>query len=452
MTETEGITFVGPSQKRSLIIIRNADGSIYSPSAKKSFTEPAPSITNQETEWAKWGPNNDLPKEYVRFMENAGVLPSSIDMIARIAVGRGPRPVLVSEDAEGNETIKIINDPEINQWLSDNNIKTFAYETILDALETGHTFSQLLSNRARNRINRIKRSDAYLCRFARRSKSGKINHVYISHEWGKIGAATNDETMAKVPLLDKDNPVADLQDENGDIKSLPAEFAIASHYRLRNRQYYAVPLWYAVRAWIEIAISVPAMKAQLFNNQMTIKYVIAIDDKYWENRWKGWNGFTADEREQKRKSVLEGLDAWLSGNENAGKSLIIGTRTDPVTGAAINLIQVEAVDDKIQDGKFLPDSASANSEILFAMALNPALLGVDMPGGMYGGGKGGSNIREAFLVQILIREREREFVTNPLNVVAKVNGWTDRHPGMQWRFPNQYLTTLDSGKNAKPIT
>jgi hypothetical protein len=120
-------------------------------------------------------------------------------------------------------------------------------------------------------------------------------------------------------------------------------------------------------------------------------------------------------------------------------------------GGNVPYMKITALDDKHKEGKLLPDSAAGNSEILFALMLNPALLGVDMPGGMYGGGKGGSNIREAFMVQILIREIEREFVCKPLMLAARVNGWKKKYPNLSFRFPNHYLTTLDTGKNAKPI-
>ncbi len=37
------------------------------------------------------------------------------------------------------------------------------------------------------------------------------------------------------------------------------------------------------------------------------------------------------------------------------------------------------------------------------------------------------------MVQILIREIEREFMAKPLNVIAKVNGWKDKYPLFAFR-------------------
>jgi hypothetical protein len=436
------------------VVIRGADGEVYGPPAKKTFTQPEKVEINSSVPWARWGRDNDLPnKMYADCFENAGVLSAGVDIISRIAMGRTCLPVQVtSTDVDGKEVLEPVNDNKILDWLEENNIKTFSYETILDALKTGHVFSQLISNKGRDRINRIRRTDASICRLGKFTVDGTIDKLYMSYEWcGGKAVSADGKIVKSLPLLDRYNPIRDLLDDGDNIKDLPAEFAVTSNYPLFNRQYYCVPQWFSVRKWVDIVMSVPQMKAYMFNNQMTIKYVIEIDEQYWTSRFKGWGGFTDKEQEKKRSEVLEEFDAFLSGNENAYKSLMTGTKLNPVTGTSTPFLKITSLDDKIKDGKLLPESAAGNSEILFALMLNPALLGVDMPGGMYSGGKGGSNIRESFMVQILIREIEREFVIKPLLVVAKVNGWKQQYPRLGFRFPNHYLTTLDTGKNAQPI-
>lgn len=118
-------------------------------------------------------------------------------------------------------------------------------------------------------------------------------------------------------------------------------------------------------------------------------------------------------------------------------------------GTIINGIEIIALDDKIKDGKLLPDSAGANSEIAFALKMNTAIAGVTMPGtGSNVSNGGGSNIREAYLVQVMLMEAERRISSRMLNIVKKYNGWM---PGKRlvFRFPNQILTTLDKGKNTE---
>lgn len=438
------------SSSASAVMVKSGHGALY---GDRGFSQPEDKEITDNLEWARWGTDNALPQSFARYFENAGVLSGAVDIISRIAMGRGIIPVQSKIiNGDGKEELIAVNDSEIDTWLGDNNIGEFAYATIMDAIRTGHTWTQLLSSRSQKKVNRLQRMDASICRLGKQNKAGNIDSVYMSYEWGSAGSnSLENGKVKKIKLLDRSTPVYDLLDDRGEVNNIPLEFAITSNYPLFTRKYYCLPSWYSGRRWADIAIAVPEMKAVMFNNQMTLKYFIEVEDDYWTARFKGWQGFTDKEQEEKIRETLEGLDSFLSGNQNAYKSLIVASRRVADGPNAIPFIKITPLDDKIPDGKLLPDAATANSELLFTLMLNPALLGVDMPGGMYGGGKGGSNIREAFLAQMLVRELERMFVTKPLNVVARVNGWTKKYPGLNWRFPNHYLTTLDTGKNTKPI-
>ena len=72
---------------------------------------------------------------------------------------------------------------------------------------------------------------------------------------------------------------------------------------------------------------------------------------------------------------------------------------------------------------------------------NPNVLGAGMPGGTYAGNQGGSNIREAFLVNIAMAWLDRQNLLDPIEAMLEFNGVKD----IQLRFRNTILTTLDSG-------
>jgi hypothetical protein len=73
--------------------------------------------------------------------------------------------------------------------------------------------------------------------------------------------------------------------------------------------------------------------------------------------------------------------------------------------------------------------------------INPNVLGAGMPGGTYAGNQGGSNIREAFLVNIANAWLDRQNLLDPLEAFLQYNGVKD----VQLRFRNTILTTLDTG-------
>ena len=73
--------------------------------------------------------------------------------------------------------------------------------------------------------------------------------------------------------------------------------------------------------------------------------------------------------------------------------------------------------------------------------VNPNVLGAGMPGGTYAGNQGGSNIREAFLVNIANAWIDRQNLLDPIYMLLRCNGMDD----VDLRFRNTVLTTLDSG-------
>ena len=79
---------------------------------------------------------------------------------------------------------------------------------------------------------------------------------------------------------------------------------------------------------------------------------------------------------------------------------------------------------------------------MFSIMVNPNVLGAGMPGGTYAGNQGGSNIREAYLVNIANCWLDRQDILDPLELYIRYNGAEE---DIEWRFRNTVLTTLDSG-------
>jgi hypothetical protein len=102
---------------------------------------------------------------------------------------------------------------------------------------------------------------------------------------------------------------------------------------------------------------------------------------------------------------------------------------------------IKPLENKLGNDQNLVTSAAANSEILFSLMINPNVLGAGMPGGTYAGNQGGSNIREAFLVNIANAWLDRQNLLDPLEAFLQYNGVKD----VQLRFRNTILTTLDTG-------
>jgi len=210
------------------------------------------------------------------------------------------------------------------------------------------------------------------------------------------------------------------------------------------------------------------MKEALHKNQMSLKYLIVISDHYWDKNYAGFKNLKQEEKDKIVDEKFNDINNWLVGESNAGKSIITGNYYDKISGKFIDDIKIEVIDEKWKDGKMLPDNAAADKQILFSMFFNPAIWGGNLLGdGASGGAGSGSDIREAYLVQLMLMQMERMLNLQVFNLVKNFNGWSKRlekereiklpdgttkkiTPRLVFRYKTAILTTLDTGKSTQP--
>lgn len=419
----------------------------------RAMGDPQPGLWEVDAGVARWGNGNDLPAQMIKDIELTGVLFGGIDAKVRIAMGKGPCAALVTgRSTDGQEIVEFIHDAEIEEWLEMNNYYQYAYEIMRDLWGLGNAWTKCLFNSSRTRLNYISRTDASKCRFSAINESGNIESVYVSSDWQTYRSKEDKERVQTIPLLNRKFPRLDIESRNsGNL------FMLSHQYTLQGRDYYAPSPWYAAAKWVKIAQGVPEMKKAMFANQMHIKYVVTIHPQYWEKLHDNWGAKKDEEKRTLKTQFYEELHKTLAGGENAYKSVWSTMIIDNDTGKLVDAVKIEAIDDKIKDGKLLPDSNAADIEILLPLLLNPSLLGVDFGGGdAYGGGAGsGSNIREAYLAQVMLVESERKMASSAFDLAKYVNGWQERHSEkgrLVLRYPNQILTTLNTGANTKSVS
>ncbi len=414
----------------------------------KKISTPLGKATTGSSPWEPWGASNDLPIKMSEAIKDCGVLAAGLDIKSRIAIGKGPA-VFIREnvDADGKETLAHVNDPEINDWFEQNDTFDYSMQSVYDLFSYGWTPSQMILSRNREKINRIKRTDVVTSRLEKRNLSSRlIENLYIGADWSCISASSSD--FVKVPVLEEGAEYFDLID-----RSSGYEFSMISRQLRNGAQYYPPPLWWSTNQWVSIARAVPAMKKAMFENQMTIKYVVTISHSYWKRIHILWDTYTPERKMEIQQEKLNEIDKHLTGNKNQFKSIFSNSYVDPITKQEIPDIKIDVLDDKMKDGKLLPDSSAATSEILFALNINPALSGAGSPDGAYSKTPGGSNIREAYLVQLMLLEWERRMNARIFNLVKKYNGWSKRlekdDKPLVIRYASGLLTTLDTGKSTK---
>jgi len=467
MTVKDGIGF---SSKTGAVYM--VDGIATTDAGK--FVAATPKVEDfSNSQWSNWGSNNLLPVDMAKHIEGCGVLNAALEAKSLIAGGRGFHPFLLTNvDKDGNEDLEWVDDTEIHDFIEENCLYDYVTDGNFDKNALGMRVGSVLFNGGRDKINRIRRIDAANVRLEKKDTFGNINSLFLCEDWANAPASysATDKKIANIKMMRKGYELYDIANAAKSVK----ELAFADRRLRLSRGYYPLPLWYSALEWVKVARSIPALKNAMFTNQITVKYLITISDKYWESIYDDWdNEDTYDAK--KKLGIIEAkydeIDKWLSGNENQYKSISTGSYLGD-DGKEYPYITIIAIDDKIKDGKLLPESSAANSEILFSIMMNPALIGAGQPGGPYSNNAGGSNIRESYLVQIMLSEPDRRDSLNMLNIIKRFNGWDKRlevertiyatsgttanlntskkiKPRLVFKWINPVLTTLDTGKSTK---
>lgn len=403
--------------------------------------------SNQDIEgdMVPWGSDNLYPQNFYqkKFLKN-GAAVGGINTLKSTIHGNGFSLFMKVRNQKGVVELQeqLLEDfPEIQDFFEFNKLDKFFYGKITDQGLFQIAFTEHIVSSNGESIVRVKRHKAAHCRYAVMDASGRIPYVFVNTDW----SAANKDFTSAIPYFDHEEWTAAEIKEYCKTKNI-FNFITSSAYPLVSESYYPQADWHAVdrSGWMDVANSVPELKQALFENQMHFKYMIYISDFYFESFYKDeWDDFDSDKRQQLRQELASSVDDHMSGNDASGRSLIspiFDDRGNPVKG-----ITVESVDNKLKDGSYLPDASAANSEILFAIGVNPAIIGAGTPGGSNLGGSG-SNIREAYTVLSASLAPRRNYVTDDWDFWRAFNGWDRRLIGA---FPSVNLTTLDKNPNGQ---
>jgi hypothetical protein len=387
-----------------------------------------------------WGTNNLYPQEFYnkKFLKN-GAAVGGINILKSTHHGNGFQLYKEEVDEVSGE-IKIKNQvlskfPEIKQFVRDNKLSKFWFEKITDQSLFEIAFTEHVLSANQEQIVRVKRIKAAHCRFAPMDDSGVIPFVYINTDW------SNAKVTFSIPITFIDGDMTPLEIKEYCKEKKTFNFCTATYYPLVDENYYPKADWHAVdrNGWMDVANSVPELKQALFENQMHFKYIVYISDLYFESFYKEeWEDFDAEKRQQMREQLSTAIDDHMSGNKASGRSLISPIFDEG--GKFVEGIRIVPIDNKLKDGSYLPDASAANSEILFAIGVNPAIIGAGTPGGSNLGGSG-SNIREAYTVLSASLVPRRNTTLEDWELWRDYNGWDE---DLEAGFPNVNLTTLDT--------
>lgn len=431
-----------------------------------------------ELDVAFWGEDNRFPQNIENQMAYCGVGKAGLDWKARALYGNGIVPGRITgvNDKDGSEIFTPLSrdkEKAIYNVIEQRSMFRFWLEYLQDWTWYTNNFPEAIFSKDCSQITGWVHQESCDSRFKQMDDNGSFSSVYLSKLWGasKDQYAKFDpkkivrglvENPIEVSQIDKKFlktlDCIDMYDSLNSAKTIAAKLKgskglksaiLPVNYPSVNKTYYQVPAWDGARlaGWVEIASKIPSVLKTLFAKAFRIRYHIEIPKNYFTDKYgaEKWAGMDDAAKIAARRKLLQEMDKFLSGDENAFKSFISFFDIAQQGKEEYGRIKITEVPDTSTLGKEMISQSAADIQILVAMGVNPTLFGA----GTIGTGQqrsGGSDIREAFLVYCAQLNLERQVLLEPLYLQRDFNGWDS---DIIFRVRDTVLTTLDTGAGTK---
>lgn len=404
------------------------------------------SISDNE-EWCNWGEDNLYPKRLMQKVEKVGAASGGLEILTSAHYGTGIKIYELWETERGDAQFqeKIPSSvPEIYDFFHHTQFDLVLSDIIADYETLGIAFPEFLLSPNGNEIISVTRLKANDCRFEK-PQNGTIKNIFINTAWGE--SDFKKEENIKVPCFSMYSSVQEIKDycKEKNIR----KFIVPIVGTLVFEKVYPSVGWHSAfkSGWIDVVLSIPEFKKYMYEQQFNFKYLIHIADDYFLHRYGKdvWEEFDSEKKETLRRELANAIDEKMKGNQAGGTSLISPFFRDKTSGELIKGVMIEEVPQTLSNGEFLPDASAGNSEILFAMGVDPALLGAGIPGGKNLSGSG-SDKREAYTILCARLPRKHARTLKIFHIIQKWNGWNEDYIA---KLPNINLTTLDKNPNGQ---
>lgn len=447
-----------PLMMQSSMIFGESTGRPKNYEAKKrDILAPFESLRTTYLQWQghnilEWGKGNDFPREAAKVVSETSVLNTGLRFLRNLTLGQGLFACRVTGyDEKGNEQLQPIEDAPLTALLNGRMVRRYTERASRDYFKYGCCPVELIPDATGQRIIGLNPINALYARFTVPDAVGRSKCI-VSGCWPNMpGSVEEDNPRVLDTLMDYDPQLEyDTRFLQGKLKA-PLVYALRDSWS--SHDVYAEPVWLPayVLGWIDIAQQVPKFLKKAYSNQITWKWHVQIPYSFWDRRfplqeYANLGAAGTQKRKEDIQKYMDSVETNLCGVENAEKPLMTMYAINEANGKVEEEWKIQALDNKYKGGENLVTSAAANSEILFTLGVNPNVFGAGMPGGTYAGNQGGSNIREAFLVNIANAWVDRQNLLDPIYLLIRSMGYGE---DVQLRYRNTILTTLDTGAGTK---
>lgn len=403
------------------VAIAKADSNYVAP-------KPIPTKEEQSNEWINWGDDNNLPTKLRNYVEKNVVLSRGI--ITRAQVMVAGQLVYGQFDEAIGDYKRTVND-DVDDFLESWNSRQFLNDLGYEFSLWNQAFIRILLTKDGKKIARLFVEQTMFVRYAKPSnfaKGEQPKEVFLHASWAN-GPQVSE--LLRIPLLDPYRPLADQFAE----RPTNIEFIFPIRGQNSGRELYLVPDWYAAveAKWLTISGLIANYKEAFLKNATSVKTLIEIHREYWKTVIPNWHDLEPAKQEEEVKKLLDEIEDYLSGTENAGKTLV--TTSGILDGEEVG-VKIKQLEHKLLDGQFIEDSAETNAHILFSLGVDGTLIG-STPGKNMGAGSG-SDKREAYNILVTNLQGDQDNLVKIIQKAARFNGFN-----FKFWVVNSYIQTMN---------
>jgi hypothetical protein len=407
-------------------------------SSAAKLKEPADSSSVRKTKpWSIWGDSDDWPQQLMEKLDQLGVAKRALDLNSDLHFGTGV--IWMKEETSEDGTLKhIVSNPKGWKQYCNRSKCLHAQSDVINAKDTFGWGAVRFTLNGMDGVYKLEALDIPSSRLGFRNKAGKIESLYYAQDIHLLSAA--DDTV-QYPVYDDDN--------HDEFIKKNKVFVYLVHNPSWGRFYYGEPHYYATirNGWADIAIEVPKLIKNIYKNQATLKYHIKVPITVFRQMYAGsdpakcWDMMTQEQQLEAYKSYKKEIQDVISKAEAAGSSVFT------LYEEGKDKVEITPIDASINTTKDLPNNTAANSEILFAIGIDPSLLGLNMPGGKDLNGGGGSQRRESLKIKQATFARERLDSLGVMFLLGRLNKYDeDSYPMYAEIDVSQTLDENPTGK------
>ncbi len=390
--------------------------------------------------YVSWGLNNRFPQDIIELIGKCGVASAALlyNILSSYGSGIEVGKFIFEDGKKRFEPLDITLYPEVEDFFLGSDIQDdYLIDSLSDLFWFANFFPYVILNKGRNKINKLYIAEAADTRYKKRNDKNQLTHIGVCSDWSTAA------DVIDIPVISDYDPIADLKSKQSGFR-----FAMPGYFPSPGKSFYQLPYWDSVRTngWIDNATKVPEYLKAVFKHASNFKYHILIPNTHFTSKYKDYESKTEAEQIKIQYDEITLMNDTLAGVENAQKNFYSFYAVDKINGKEIPGWKIEPIADISKDGKYLPESSAANSEILFAFLTHPDLIGAGTPGGSYSSrGNSGSNTRETDIIKKANLVAYRHRVLKPIYTVKRFNNWPKE---LQFRTDDTVLTTLDNGSQA----